>query len=774
MEVDMETVRALDKIIRHVQDRPKVLSTSEKFVMIDCKTRKATAARPWFGEVKSYLVVNKNSGTRPVEHKVPTIPVHEIQNNRFVGLNFTCWVSCPEEGMEEKVAEALFDKELTVSDKFDQLIERWTLDFAEADPTDFIYRYFEKKKELCDTIVGLAFAQIGLKLQVRLELEEEETSFNVLEITTDSFHVRVKDYHEPQDLRITCQLEIEPSTKIYANVYRKRAPQLKDALVRQAKLFFERNITLEQFYDDLNHRDIVDPLKKLLNERLRQEGRLLGFFHLESTASDSAPKEFELELDVSVKVQEFPKRITIKNHARMTRIDVAIYRSKESPKLSEWLTEKLNQIIPDTLFYEKYIDLLSAFRRPDNDDDDDGKNLKKQIRDRLREDALKIGYDLKYLTTIADVEPLRWLEPFSIVVGGRFESKISNFFVEVSIPVTLRLVTLEDDHIRNLINRQEDIPELMRAKAHDVTSQFLHTIDPERFFTTFSFANADKYEGAKAIEDDLISLITDALTNSFACDVINVVPKMVDTEPIIRWRELQEKVCDFSFDVTPLRGGEPVPFKGKFQVQSIAENGWYTFQTRKFTIDDLRKYLEDDLRAKLKTISKNELLIKGMTHLKDLHDAFNNIAVKGIEEVYGVIIHLSMIDREFTRVEAAINHELRERDIAAIDGARVRRIAASSADLFAAEKKQEEIQRLIQDRLDLGADAPEDEIEELENRIKTERDKLTPDYISTIASVEQLLSPELAGEDRLLDVSKYRLLKESNNGEQNGREHDDE
>ena len=768
----MEIVRPLDGIIREVDERPRVSSTSEKFVMIDCKTKKATAHRRWFGEVKSYLVVNRNADVHTVEHQVPTIPITEIENDRSIGLNFTCWVSCPE-GNEEKAAEALFDMELNPSDKFDRFIRRCVEEFVGAERTAFICRYFEIKAELSKKVIELVRLKMGLDLQVRIVLDDEATSFGQLKISTGSFLIRANDYHEQQDLKITCELEIEPSTKIYANVYRKRVGQVKDVLIHEATSFFEQNVTLEQFYDDLNQAAIVEPLKEVLNEKLRREGRVIGFFHLESSAIDSAPKNFEFELDVKVKVQEFPERITIKNHARMKRTNVAIYKSENSPKLDAWLTERLNEIIPDVLFYEKYVALLIDFRRPD-DENGEPTGLKGAIKAKLSEAAQNIGYELKYLTTIPNVKPLTWLDPFDIVVDGSFQSKISNFYVKVSIPITVRLTTLEDTHVRSLLNRQEDIPELMRVKAHGVTSQFLHTVDPERFYTTFLFPDAVKYQGAPSIEQDLIARIRQVLEDSFVADVISVVPKMVDTEPIVRWRDLRKQVCDFSLEVTPLRGGESIPFKGKFHVQDIAEDGWDKFQNREFTIDDIRNYLQDDLRAKLKTASRNELITKGSAHMKALHAVINEIAVRGIREVYGVIIDISMIDREFTRLEAATNAELNERGISALIGAQTRRLAASNADVHGAEKKEEEIKRLTQDRLDLGADAPEDEIEELENRIRAEREKLNPDLIPSIESLEQMLSPELPDEKPLLDVSRYRLLKDSKNADQNGQGHDDE
>jgi hypothetical protein len=775
----MQKIRPLDAIIRKLPAPPKVLPTSEKVVMIDCKSRKAVASKPWFSwftEVSYFLVVNRNGDINPAEYDLPTIPVKDIENDRSIGLNLRCWISSPE-GNEMRVAEALCDPEHSPSDVFDRLIKRWVDEFVGPDRQNFIHRYFEIKRELQSRIVARALSEIGLDLQLKIYLEGESASNEIIKLTTEIFLVRVKDYHEQQDLRINCQLQIEPATRIYANVYRHRAGQLKSVIISEALKFFEHKVTLEQFYDDLNHEAIIEPLKKALNARLQREGREVGFFHLESTASDSALTQFEADLDVKVKVQEYPEQITIKNHVRMKRRNVAIYKSKGSPKLDTWLTQQLNQIIPDVLFYEKYIDLLIDFRRPE-DDVEARSSLKKTIKHKLSVEAEKIGYEIKYLTTIPALKPLTWLEPFTINVDGSFETKESNFFVKLSIPITLRLETLDDAKIRGLLNGQRDIPELMREKALSVTSQYLHKIDPEQFYTTFLFANEAKYEGQRAVEQEIISIITDSLQNSFASQVISVVPKIVDTEPIIRWRELQEKVCDFRFEVTPLRGGEPVLFSGKFQVDSIASDGWYKFQSRKFTVDEIQKYLEDYVRAQLKTAAKDELLYKGRGHLTALYDEISKTAKSGIEKVYGVVISLSMIDREFTQTESEINTEIIERDRSAILIAQEQRIASARAAAFFAEKKEEEVRLLIEERLRLGADAPEDQIKEFEDRIKVERDRLKPDLIPSIESVESILRPHLPGEDRLIDMARYRSLTagpdaNANHNNQNG-EHGDE
>src|SRR5690242_8479043 len=134
MEDNMQTVRPLDAIIRRVQTRPRVVPAFEKFVMIDCKTKKATAARPWFGEVKNFVIVNRNRGDNAVEYELPAIDVRDL--DRAIGLNFKCWLTCPP-GNEEKVAEALFDLDLYPEAIFERSMRQWVDEFVGDDRADF-------------------------------------------------------------------------------------------------------------------------------------------------------------------------------------------------------------------------------------------------------------------------------------------------------------------------------------------------------------------------------------------------------------------------------------------------------------------------------------------------------------------------------------------------------------------------------------------------------------------------------------------------------------
>jgi len=753
----MGPIRPLDAIIHKVPPRTKVNPPAEKLVIIDCKTKKAVAKKFWtFGELRYYLVVNTSDGENPAEYQVPVI-LPDIENDRSLGLNVKCWISCPP-GNEDKVAEALFSTEQPTTAVFEKLIKKWIDEFIDSQPADFIDRYFERKADLQLAIRREAMADAGLELQVKITLQGEDSCFAPKKVKTNSFPVRVCDYHEQQDLSLECRLVVDEDYKIRANLNRRKVDALTNVVIGRTQQFFEQRVPLERFYDDLNHASILEPLKETLDQRLSLEGRKVELLHLASTASDSAPRQFEDELKVQVKVQEYPEVVVVNNVVRMIRKDVALYKTKDSPELRPWLQKQLEQIIPDLFFYKKYINLLLEFK-DSVEDGQDKPGLRKDIKDKLAVEAKKIGYDIKYLATSPNLKPLTWLEPFPIDVEDTFETRESKFYVKLDMHLAARLTTLEKEKVKTHLNKLEHIPTLMERKVRDVTRDYIHTVDPERFYTTFTLPDKKNYPEFESIETELTARVTEALQGEdFWADVISFVPKMMDTDVIIRWKELQEKVCDFSFKVTSLRGGEPIIYTGKFQVESIAKNSWYKFQSRKFTIDDIREHLEDVVRAKLKALSQDELLFKGLGHLAEIQSAITEIAKRGVEQLYGLDISISMIDRAHTQIEEAMNQEIIARSLSSIQLAEQKRLSGLEADLYSAQKKEEEIKMLIDERLRLGADAPDDQIAEFERRIEDERNKLTPDLISPLPDVERMLRPDLPGEVRLIEHGKFKAL----------------
>jgi hypothetical protein len=769
----MGPIRSLDAIIHTVPSRVDT-SDAQKLVIIDCKTKKSVPSKPWFRDVKYYLVTNTDDGESPAEYDVPTFEKTNDETDQTVTLKVKCWITCTPKN-EDKVAEALYDIEHPPSRVFARLLKKWVDAFAATECTDFVGEFLEKRSQLQSFIRKQAFDEAGLTLKVKIFLEGEDTCFSPVKIQTGSFLLRVSDYHEQQDLDITCRLDVDEQRKILTHVHRQRVYKLKEFVIDEAHRYFESQISLEKFYDDLNVETILQPLKQALNARLATYGRVVGFIHLETTSSNSAPKQFKDgekgELQVKVKIHEYPESVVVANTVLMIRENVALYKSKGSPDLHQWLQKQLQEIIPDLFFYKKYINLLVEFMNA-AEDDSDAPSLRKEIRHRLEAEANKIGYGIKYIASSPNLQPLTWFEPFPIDVEGTFETRESKFYVKLNLHVSARLTTLEEDKVKGHLNRLEHIPTLMEKKIRDVTRDYIHTVDPERFYTTFTIADPEKYPDNKSIEVELTDRITEALrSDDFRAEVVSFVPKIMDTDVIIRWRELAERVCDFSFEVTPHRGGAAILFTGKFQVEAIAQGSWYKFQSRKFAIEEVRNHLEDVVRAKLKNYTEGELLFKGWGHSSVIQKEITLTARAGVQELFGLDISISMIDRALTEIENAMNQEIIARSLSAIQIAEQKRLAGADADLHSARQKAVEVKTLIDERLRLGSDAPEDQIAEMENRIKSEREKLTPDLITPLSDVESILRPELLGEVRLIENGRFKALPETtanNHEEQDG------
>lgn len=745
----MVATHPLDAIIQRASSRhkPDKRSESEALVIVDCNKKEALDRRPLWGEVKYFLVRNTHAGQDPAECEPPPFIVKDIEGDREVIIKLKCWVSCSP-GNEKRVAVALCDPVDRPSAAFERLLRRWTDEFVKPGPgrAEFIDGYFDesqrRRERLQEHLQSKALFEAGLNLQVKVWLEGEPGSHKPVEVSTGKFLVSVSDYSERQELEVACELELDERHKINAVVRYKRTGQLRDKVIGVVTKYFARRVSLDQFYSELNSPGLLDGLTRELDDALVAEGRRVGRIFLKSgggQGDEQSPPQFgPHEVGVKVSVQEYPEQVEIGNKLLLSRRALSLHKARGCPPLDAWVKEKLERIIRDVLFDAKYIDLLLDF---------DGR--KAEIEAKLRAEAATIGYEVKQLITAPALDPLKWLDPFLLKVDETFETRRPKFFVKLSIVVAARFETLDELKIRSALNRRQSVPALMHEEIRKVASQYLHGIEPEQFYTAFYYDTENKYPGQKPVEAALRDGITDALREKFGADIIEVIPKMDDTDVIINLMILQEKPCDFSIQVTPLDGGAPVLFRGKFLVDGVDPDGWHTFLSRKFTIEDVKQHLEDDVRAKLKTRSEGELLYKRLGDLKAMEDDIGEMAALSIKKMFGLLVRVSAVDRDFTIVEKKMSDEVVERHISRIRLAEQRRLSGEDADTYEMRQLTEGIKELADERRRLGPDAPAEQLQEFEERIQKEREKLRPDGISPLEDVERILRPKLPGPDRL-------------------------
>jgi hypothetical protein len=756
----------LDAIIQRATSRykPDKRSESEVLVIVDCKKKEALDRKPMWGDVKYFLVRNTLDGQDPAECEPQLISKKDIDGDRTVTVKLKCWVSCSP-GKEKRLAVALCDPNDRPSVVFERLLRRWVDEFVEDEggSADFMDGYFAEPKDgetrytrerLQERLQSKALSEAGLNLQVKVRLEDEGNIHKAVDGSTGKFLVSVNGYSERQELEVNCELELDEQRKINAVVHHKKSAQLSVKVSEVTKKFFAHHVSLDQFHGGLNSRGLLDGLTDKLNDALAAEGRIVGRIFLKSDAvgkkgndDDKAPLQFGPHtVGVPVSVQEYPEKVVIGNKLLLSRRSLSLYKDNNSPKLDEWVEGKLKRIIPDVLFDAKYIDLLLDF--------DD---RKADIEERLRAETEVIGYTVKQLITVPDLKPLKWLDPFQIKIDSYFETRRPKFYVKLSIVIAARFQTLDEPKIRDPLNRQQDVPKLMHDDAFQMASQYLHGIEPEQFYTCFYFKNETKYPGENPVETALRNIIKDMLEGKFGAEVIEVIPKMDDTDVILNLMVLQEKPCDFSVSVTPLVGGAPIIFKGKFRVEEVDSDGWHTFLSRKFGIEDVRQHLEDDVRARLKTMDGKELLYKEKNDRELIQSVISKWAADEIREMFGLVIKVGTIDRELTMVEDGMRLEFIERDMAAVRGTAHARQIEEAADVYIRQKRLEGVKAHADELPRLGADAPDEQIAEQERRLKDERDKLKPDFITPLENVERVLRPGLPGAGAAEQVKPVEL-----------------
>jgi len=748
----------LDCVIQKVAAGVKSTSDAQKVIIIDAKKKQAVEKRPilGLGDLRHYLVSNNSDVRNIAQGEVFSFQLRDLESN--VGISVSYQVSC-RPGNEQKVAVALFDPAYSPGEALENHIKRWLIEFSYDGLPKFITSYFADRDSLQGRIRNKAMEETGLDLQVKLFLDAEK-SFHPIRVESDRLPVRVLDYAEEQDLMFQAELDVDEENKTGAILNFSKNLQLQQLIPQEVKKYIKQQVTMQQFCIELNRGEVKQALVKHLNEVLKPAGRKVGAIVLEAKPSEDLQFYFQDHMDVPCSVQQYPNPIIINNKVQMILKDIAKYKAAKSPDLRAWLQDKLGQVIPQLLFDAKYINLLISFQP-----------LKETIEKALRDEAEAIGYALKQLITIPDLEPIKWKENFTIDTEGTFETRLSNVHVKLHIVVTARINNLEE--IETYLNRQQNVPKLMEEAILSTTRQYLHGVDPERFYMGFSFPYKD---GVESVEKELVDLIKRELEKEFHAEVIDVIPKVVDTELITRLRRLQEKLCPFEVGLLSLHGGELVLLKGKFQVEAVDSGGWHKFQLRNYNIDGIRQHVEEHILATLQTLPNETLAFKDQIHRKQLEKIIKKLVEENVVEEFGLRININNIHRVHTQLEIDTNQQRIARYRATLELTKGSLNNETDASLEVSDEKVARLKLLLERRTAVATQTGnEDEVKDLNEKIDKILEDLKSEAIPSIKDVEELFLPSSAKKASLREFSKLLGLLEAelpdnNRGEEEANE----
>ena len=704
----------LDPVIRLVSDDHRVSSFEETIVVVDPENNKAIRTIDKQGEKqlekvkffqrrkagKNLLVISGNGNE--AEDKVLGVPLRDFRRQWSIDLEVSYLASC-NRGDEVKLAETL-SPGVHPGAVLHNLIRQWIKEYGSSSPEVLIENYYSSVADLEAHISKKAREDVGLRLQATIRIEHEDKALDAIEAPPTNIPVRLRDYNEKQNLRLKTEVGVDEDRRIFAILYKSEIPKFEGLVKTTIQEYFATNVSLQEFHTQLLAPAFKQPLLDRLNSVLRSYGRKINYLTLEGQIK--AIDDFrEFSHDVRYRIQEYKSEIVIKNAVQMTLQDYARYKTVGPENLEIWVKENLDEVVRQVLFDKKYIDLLIGFDRSAT-----------EIKLRFTARAATIGYSIKQLITGPDLPPYEWLKNFTVKVDHSFEIRYSKFPVRLSIVITARINALED--IEKYLNHQLDIPSEMSAAVVDEAEQFLHTIDPERFYLRFSFTERD--EGGP-VDQILEEKIRCRLHQDFKATIVTVTVDMGETALTLLYNELRKTPGEFNVALRPYEANSPydVVYSGHFRIETIHYDHWDKFQSSDPTIAGIKEHLEKHLKAELSTLPHEELAYRTREQQKRVTSVIEKLACERILSEFGLVIAVSMVSRQITRGELGLKEQTRtiyelgqveaqeriEEVIRTISKLKSERLELMVGDADAAEikKKEEKIKEL---EIELPINAP--------------------------------------------------------------------
>jgi len=649
----------LDPLIRIVAEKDPIRNLDKVLVGIEVSSGKAfekisvggttqlrnLGIRGLFAERKYVLVSNANDPRNEVEASVPGIQLRDFAKNWSLSLNVNYLVRCVQ-GNEVKVAEALWAGSHPGAVLHDS-ISRWVREFGGSDPASFIQNFYARQRELERYLEEKAEDELGLSLQATARIDGRIEPREQIQIGPLHIPVRVKGDTGDQDLKFEARLSVDPQRKMAAIIYREHESRLEDLLKTEIQKYCLSSLSLQSLYFSTPGK-LEDDLTVYLNNVLLPYGRVLSFFAVQLTEKKtvtSLEDFFETKKEVTYEIEASTPPVTIKNHVQMSLQDYGLYKRTGSQNLESWIQENLEEIIHQVLFGKKYIDLLIGFDP-----------LKEQIKQRLSVRASSIGYNIKQLITIPNLEQYEWLENFRLELEGSFETKVPRFPVRLGIVVVARIPHLLD--VEFYLNRRQNVPDKMKDLILDQTRQTLHGIEPERFYMQFYYC--DPEEGM-SVERELSQVLTDSLKKDFNADVVSIVFKVLDTDMTDIWATLEKCEGNLEMSLPSFSDVEKVIYRATLRIEAIHAKGWNRFRTANRDTENIRVRLQDHIISQLGTFSNEDTVYYDYEGQKKAEAFIERVAKRFALEEFGLIIRLNSLRRDVTEIEDKEKMVIRER-----------------------------------------------------------------------------------------------------------------
>lgn len=465
--------------------------------------------------------------------------------------------------------------------------------------------------------------------------------------------------------------------------------QLIQGAEHRAVTYLHREVDLDEGFKKF----LVNAIK---NFSAGKEHIIKNYFSIEKDLIETVSKEaerygFKIELFLSPFAGSLDKkeyaliRHTIRCQIRDWEIqllctvvlnlwDERRYKMSRIDDLEKWMKEKIERITQGILIDKTITDILKGYPA-------------QEIQLRLEAEAYDIGFRVKQLLSIPQIEAFELLRGFQFETEPNPESKDAIFYTTTDIRVPVRLnisvkgkIDSFEGKIERYLKPKFNLIQCMREEVIDEAAFFIRGIPPERFYLHFS----SNYDEKGPFENELAQKIEQLLAVNFNARDLTIHITQLETGLTQRFRQLAGRFGSFACQGI----SEQIRFLFKFSVTGVDKNGWYTFKSRIYddfqqenlpvrdalknthTID--RERAEEELLSIGNTMRQHIELFLNSHHTLDLYtqrdsDLIRIIrltfdeAAKLIVHSHGLVIELVALERLQTGED--INYKKQQLDV---------------------------------------------------------------------------------------------------------------
>lgn len=622
----------LNQVIKRVNKKEELKTNQSLFVINE---KNGEIVNNWFSKaigknIRYYVVSNANLARNSAEGETGVIPVKDFQDDREIGLIIHYYVQCPS-GKEERLVRSLY-REASPEEALVNIIENIVLNHINLREAEFIDNYASERDTLNAIICKQIESITGLIIKVQIHLKYEDC-LSTLQILERSIPVQLKEGIEEHSITFSLDSEPDLARVVHAVMAYPDLHLMEDKLVRSIQSFFKTKVPYQVFHDGFRDVTSNENFNEMLKIILYDEGRRPAKWKIDPHIKGGRASEFET---FSISIQRTPYQangsISIKNELQMILKDAAKLKSSGVSDFKHWIEDTLERIIEEEVFEMKYLQFLLEF----------SPKVEGRIRERMKNKAELIGYEVKHLISRPDMKEEVYLKarPYEFNYNN-LPTREDGLDINLGVAVTFSISDL--NKVADWLNKNIDLESIIERSIKLKLEQILHGETPETVYMKFHIVDPKLSDAVKAhLEEEYHAVV-----------IGSPIIKSIDTEISSFANNLIDTTQDFSVSIVPFGKREHLPtFHGKFTITSINDRGWSRIKKMDFTIDQVKSFFVDSLKAHFGSLPYDELLLYDTPKLRmELEKKANEISRLALVERYGVDVAIDNFYRDPVELE---------------------------------------------------------------------------------------------------------------------------